>query len=75
MCERQHRLSCPRCTIVVAYTFTAPLFLSKQDIRLGVEEAEYVYILKGALSEVQGLTPTDALEGFDNEQNVKVEPV
>ncbi|TIB74480.1 hypothetical protein E3Q22_00818 [Wallemia mellicola] len=64
MCERQHRLSCPRCTIVVAYTHSAPLFLSKQDIRLGTKEAEYVYILKGALSDIQGSIPNDALEEF-----------
>lgn len=62
MCERQHRLSCPRCTVVVAYTHNAPLFLSKQDIKLGTKEADYIYILKGALSDVQGNIPTEALQ-------------
>ncbi|TIA89116.1 hypothetical protein E3P99_02212 [Wallemia hederae] len=61
LCERQHRLSCPRCTIIVAYTHSAPLFLSKQDIRLGTKQAELVYILKGALSDVQGSVPVDAI--------------
>ncbi|KZT74304.1 hypothetical protein DAEQUDRAFT_748272 [Daedalea quercina L-15889] len=48
--ERQYRFQCPRCTLPVAYQTTPP----------PVKSGPYLYVLKGALSQIQGQVPTDA---------------
>ncbi|OSX60310.1 hypothetical protein POSPLADRAFT_1182822 [Postia placenta MAD-698-R-SB12] len=50
--ERQHKFHCPRCSLPVAYQSTPP----------PVKSGPYLYILKGALSQVQGQVPSDAFE-------------
>ncbi|KAG8218614.1 hypothetical protein J3R82DRAFT_4278 [Butyriboletus roseoflavus] len=54
--ERQYRFSCPRCNLLVAYqSFPPP-----------VKSAPHLYILKGALTPVQGQVPKDAFD-FDDD--------
>ncbi|KAI0269126.1 hypothetical protein BC834DRAFT_864883 [Gloeopeniophorella convolvens] len=53
--ERQYRYRCPRCTLPVAYQPTAPPATS----------GPFLYILKGALTQIQGELPPDA---FDDEE-------
>ncbi|KAF9226584.1 hypothetical protein BS17DRAFT_696164 [Gyrodon lividus] len=48
--EWQYRFSCPRCNLLVGYQSTPP----------PVKSAPYLYILKGALTQVQGQVPKDA---------------
>lgn len=55
--ERQYRFSCPRCNLLVGYQSSPP----------PVKSAPYLYILKGALTPVQGQVPKDA---FDLEDEV-----
>ncbi|KAH7930751.1 hypothetical protein BV22DRAFT_1028201 [Leucogyrophana mollusca] len=54
--ERQYRFSCPRCNLLVAYQSTPP----------PVKSGPFLYILKGALTQMQGQVPKDAFDG-DNE--------
>ncbi|KAF8556982.1 hypothetical protein OG21DRAFT_1495078 [Imleria badia] len=54
--ERQYRFSCPRCKLLVGYqSFPPP-----------VKSAPYLYILKGALTPVQGQVPKDAFNLGDD---------
>ncbi|KAI0068765.1 hypothetical protein BV25DRAFT_1792016 [Artomyces pyxidatus] len=55
--ERQYRFNCPRCTLPVAYQSTPP----------PAKSGPFLYILKGALTQVQGQIPTDAFDGDDSE--------
>lgn len=50
--EKQYRFHCSRCTLPVAYQSTPP----------PVKSGPYLYILKGALSQIQGQIPSDAFE-------------
>jgi hypothetical protein len=52
--ERQYRFQCPRCTLPVAYQPNPP----------PATAGPFLYILKGALTQVQGQLPPDA---FDDE--------
>ncbi|EJD53710.1 hypothetical protein AURDEDRAFT_110482 [Auricularia subglabra TFB-10046 SS5] len=49
--EREHSFSCPRCALPIGYT-NEPM-----------KDAPFVYIHKGALTQVQGQVPVDAFEG------------
>ncbi|KAH7887637.1 hypothetical protein F5I97DRAFT_1861753 [Phlebopus sp. FC_14] len=51
--ERQYRFTCPRCNLLVAYQSTPP----------PIKSGPYVYVLKGALTQVQGQVPKDAFDG------------
>ncbi|TDL29432.1 hypothetical protein BD410DRAFT_736338 [Rickenella mellea] len=55
--ERQYRFHCPRCTLPVGYQSTPP----------PMKSGPFVYILQGALTQVQGQIPTDA---FDRDPSV-----
>ena len=55
--EKQYRFACPRCALPVAYQSTPP----------PVKSGQYLYILKGALSLIQGQIPSDAFEDEDEE--------
>ncbi|KAH9844217.1 uncharacterized protein C8Q71DRAFT_793783 [Rhodofomes roseus] len=48
--ERQYQFQCPRCTLPVAYQTTPP----------PAKSGPHLYILKGALSQIQGQVPPDA---------------
>ncbi|KAI0796310.1 hypothetical protein BC629DRAFT_1286477 [Irpex lacteus] len=50
--ERQYRFHCPRCDLVIGYQSTPP----------PVKSGPFLYVLKGALSQVQGQVPPDAFE-------------
>ncbi|KAH9951663.1 hypothetical protein B0H21DRAFT_684646 [Amylocystis lapponica] len=50
--ERQYRFHCPRCNLPVAYQSTPP----------PVKSGPFVYVFKGALSQIQGQVPPDAFE-------------
>ncbi|EMD40797.1 hypothetical protein CERSUDRAFT_80452 [Gelatoporia subvermispora B] len=50
--ERQYRFQCPRCSLPVAYQSTPP----------PVKSGPFLYIFKGALSQIQGQVPSDAFE-------------
>jgi len=50
--ERQYRFHCPRCSLLIGYQCTPP----------PVKSGPYVYIVKGALSQVQGQLPSDAFD-------------
>ncbi|KAF9247326.1 hypothetical protein BU15DRAFT_58168 [Melanogaster broomeanus] len=50
--ERQYRFSCPRCNLLIGYQSTPP----------PVKSSPYLYILMGALTQVQGQVPRDAFE-------------
>ncbi|KAI0081693.1 hypothetical protein K474DRAFT_1587324 [Panus rudis PR-1116 ss-1] len=50
--ERQYRFHCPRCNLLVGYQSTPP----------PIKSGPFVYILKGALTQMQGQVPTDAFE-------------
>ncbi|KAH9977934.1 hypothetical protein BGW80DRAFT_1284953 [Lactifluus volemus] len=56
--ERQYRFRCPRCTLPVAYQSNPP----------PATAGPFLYILKGALTQIQGQLPSDA---FDGEQSLK----
>ncbi|KAI0052979.1 hypothetical protein FA95DRAFT_1482535 [Auriscalpium vulgare] len=51
--ERQFRFHCPRCTLPVGYQTTPP----------PAKSGPFLYILKGAVTQVQGQTPADAFDG------------
>ncbi|KAI0732997.1 hypothetical protein C8Q72DRAFT_815837 [Fomitopsis betulina] len=53
--ERQYRFQCPRCTLPVAYQNTPP----------PVKSGPYLYVLKGALSQIQGQVPPDAFDDLE----------
>ncbi|TCD60188.1 hypothetical protein EIP91_010602 [Steccherinum ochraceum] len=57
--ERQYRLHCPRCNLPVGYQTTPP----------PMKSGPYTYVLKGAVSQVQGQLPSDA---FEDENFVRV---
>lgn len=59
--ERQYRFHCPRCNLLIGYQSTPP----------PVKSGPFVYILKGALSQVQGQVPSDA---FEDENRVRPQP-
>ncbi|PIL37065.1 hypothetical protein GSI_00757 [Ganoderma sinense ZZ0214-1] len=50
--EKQYRFHCPRCALPVAYQSTPP----------PVKSGPYLYVFKGALSQIQGQVPPDAFE-------------
>ncbi|KIJ20275.1 hypothetical protein PAXINDRAFT_166373 [Paxillus involutus ATCC 200175] len=50
--EWQYRFSCPRCNLLVGYQSTPP----------PIKSTPYLYILKGALTQVQGQVPKNAFE-------------
>ncbi|KAI5125064.1 hypothetical protein M0805_007487 [Coniferiporia weirii] len=50
--ERQYRFSCPRCTLPVGYQVTPP----------PAKSGPFLYILPGALTQVQGQIPSDAFD-------------
>ncbi|KAI0723207.1 hypothetical protein C8Q76DRAFT_722065 [Earliella scabrosa] len=50
--EKQYRFHCPRCALPVAYQATPP----------PPKSGPFLYILKGALSQLQGQVPPDAFE-------------
>jgi len=71
--ERQWRYACPRCNLPVAYQTVPPA----PDLRppakqqqgsttaltaIAIMSSTYFYIIKGALSQVQGHAPADAFE-------------
>ncbi|KZP32937.1 hypothetical protein FIBSPDRAFT_882239 [Athelia psychrophila] len=51
--ERQFRFHCPRCTLPIGYQSSAP----------PVKSAQFLYIVSGALTQMQGQVPTDAFDG------------
>ncbi|KAF9451659.1 hypothetical protein P691DRAFT_723704 [Macrolepiota fuliginosa MF-IS2] len=51
--ERQYRFLCPRCSLPIGYQVSPP----------PVKSAPYLYILSGALSQLQGKVPPDAFDG------------
>ncbi|KXN86416.1 hypothetical protein AN958_10278 [Leucoagaricus sp. SymC.cos] len=51
--ERQYRCLCPRCSLPIGYQTSSP----------PVKSAPYLYILSGALSQLQGQVPSDAFDG------------
>ena len=51
--EKQYRYHCPRCTLPIGYQSTPP----------PAKAAPYVYILRGALTPIQGQLPHDAFDG------------
>ncbi|EIW82087.1 hypothetical protein CONPUDRAFT_122613 [Coniophora puteana RWD-64-598 SS2] len=53
--ERQWRFCCPRCNLLVAYQSTPP----------PIKSGSYLYIPKGALSQVQGQISREAFESDD----------
>ena len=50
--EKQYRFHCPRCALPVAYQSTPP----------PVKSGPFLYVFKGALSQIQGQVPPDAFE-------------
>ncbi len=50
--EKQYRFHCPRCALPVAYQSTPP----------PAKSGPFLYIFKGALSQIQGQVPPDAFE-------------
>ena len=51
--ERQYRFLCPRCTLPVAYQSTPP----------PAKSGPFIYLLPGALTQLQGQVPSDAFDG------------
>ena len=71
--ERQWRYACPRCNLPVAYQTVPPAQnpqpTAKQQqgsttalTAIAIKSSTYFYIIKGALSQIQGQAPTDAFE-------------
>jgi len=50
--ERQYKFHCPRCNLPVAYQSTPP----------PAKTGPFLYIIKGALSQIQGQVPPEAFE-------------
>ncbi|CAK5275595.1 unnamed protein product, partial [Mycena citricolor] len=59
--ECQYRFTCPRCTLPIGYQATPP----------PMKSGPYVYLLSGALSQVQGQVPADAFEGDEQGESNK----
>jgi hypothetical protein len=55
--ERQYRFHCPRCSLKIAYQSSPP----------PVKSAPFLYLISGALTQMQGQVPPDAFEG-ENDQ-------
>src|SRR5258708_4624788 len=55
--ERQYRFRCPRCTLPVAYQPNPP----------PATAGPFLYIFKGALTQVQGQLPSDAFDNLNEE--------
>ncbi|EDR12915.1 uncharacterized protein LACBIDRAFT_311935 [Laccaria bicolor S238N-H82] len=51
--EKQYRFQCPRCSLVIGYQSSPP----------PVKSASFLYVVKGALTQMQGQVPPDAFEG------------
>ncbi|KAI0036806.1 hypothetical protein K488DRAFT_75800 [Vararia minispora EC-137] len=51
--ERQYRFYCTRCQLLIGYQSTPP----------PVKSGPFLYILNGALSQIQGQVPEDAFDG------------
>ncbi|KAF9008951.1 hypothetical protein BDQ17DRAFT_1349263 [Cyathus striatus] len=51
--ERQYRFHCPRCSLLIGYQSTPP----------PVKSGPYLYVLSGALTQMQGQVPPNAFEG------------
>jgi len=51
--ERQYRFRCTRCQLLIGYQSTPP----------PAKSGPFLYILSGALSQVQGKVPEDAFDG------------
>jgi len=51
--ERQHQFFCPRCKLLVGYQSTPP----------PIKSGPFVYIHRGALTQIQGQLPPDAFDG------------
>jgi len=71
--ERQWRYACPRCNLPVAYQTVPPAPKPQQPAKqqqgsataltaIAIKSSTYFYIIKGALSQIQGQAPTDAFE-------------
>ena len=51
--EKQYRFHCPRCSLKIGYQSSPP----------PVKTADFLYILSGALTQMQGQIPPDAFDG------------
>jgi hypothetical protein len=51
--ERQYRFHCPRCSLVIGYQSSPP----------PAKSAPFLYIVPGALTQMQGQLPPDAFQG------------
>ncbi|KAF9534197.1 hypothetical protein CPB83DRAFT_843846 [Crepidotus variabilis] len=51
--EKQYRFHCPRCSLKIGY----------QSVPPPVKTAPFLYIISGALTQMQGQVPPDAFEG------------
>ncbi|KAF8812563.1 hypothetical protein BYT27DRAFT_7183008 [Phlegmacium glaucopus] len=51
--ERQYRFHCPRCSLKIAYQSSPP----------PVKSAPFLYLISGALTQMQGQVPPDAFDG------------
>jgi len=51
--ERQFRFNCPRCSLPIGYQTTPP----------PIKSGPYLYLHKGALTQMQGQVPQDAFQG------------
>ncbi|KAF9653394.1 hypothetical protein BDM02DRAFT_3087501 [Thelephora ganbajun] len=71
--ERQWRYTCPRCNLPVAYQTVPPASNPQPSTKqrqgsttaltaIAIKSSTYFYIIKGALSQIQGQAPTDAFE-------------
>ncbi|KAJ3710428.1 hypothetical protein FB446DRAFT_639859 [Lentinula raphanica] len=56
--ERQYRFLCPRCTLPIGY----------QSVPPPVKSGPFLYILPGALTQMQGQLPQGALDEDDNNE-------
>ncbi|KAF9464428.1 hypothetical protein BDZ94DRAFT_1216503 [Collybia nuda] len=54
--ERQYRFHCPRCSLAIGYQSSPP----------PVKSAPFLYIITGALTQMQGQVPQDAFDGENN---------
>ncbi|PFH52832.1 hypothetical protein AMATHDRAFT_172876 [Amanita thiersii Skay4041] len=54
--EKQYRFNCPRCSLPIGYQPTPP----------PIKSGPFVYILPGALTQMQGQIPPDAFEDAES---------
>jgi len=54
--EKRYRFHCPRCSLKIGYQSSPP----------PVKAADFLYILSGALTQMQGQIPPDAFDGENN---------